>query len=78
MIKMFNPQRLIVSGPGAAFRDYFAAPVEEVIRRRVLPEMLADYRTVFADYQSFQEAHGAALAAMNRYLDRRLAGPEKG
>jgi predicted NBD/HSP70 family sugar kinase len=78
MIKMFNPQRLVVSGPGAAFRAYFAAPVEEVIRRRVLPEMLADYRTVFADYHSFQEAHGAALAAMNHYLDRRLAGSEKG
>jgi predicted NBD/HSP70 family sugar kinase len=78
LVKMFNPQRLIVSGEGAAFRDYFTAPVDEVIRRRVLPEMLADYRTVFADYQSFQEAHGAALAAMNRYLDRRLAGPEGG
>ena len=75
MIKMFNPQRLVVSGPGAAFRDYFAAPVDEVVRRRVLPEMLADYRTVFADYEPYQEAHGAALAAMNHYLDRRLAGP---
>jgi predicted NBD/HSP70 family sugar kinase len=78
MIKMFNPQRLIVSGEGSAFRGYFAAPVDEVIRRRVLPEMLADYRTVFADYQAFQEAHGAALAAMNHYLDGRLSGPEKG
>jgi predicted NBD/HSP70 family sugar kinase len=78
MIKMFNPQRLVVSGPGAAFRDYFASPVEEVVRRRVLPEMLADYKTVFADYQSFHEAHGAALAAMNHYLDRRLSGPEGG
>jgi predicted NBD/HSP70 family sugar kinase len=64
MIKMFNPQRLIVSGQGAMFRDYFAAPVDEVIRRRVLPEMLADYRTVFAEYEPFQEAHGAALAAL--------------
>ena len=77
MIKMFNPQRLIVSGQGAMFRDYFAAPVDEVIRRRVLPEMLADYRTVFADYEPLQEAHGAALAAMNHYLDRRLRGPER-
>jgi predicted NBD/HSP70 family sugar kinase len=75
MIKMFNPQRLIVSGQGAAFRDYFAAPVDEVIRRRVLPEMLADFRTVFAEYEPYQEAHGAALAAMSYYLDRRLAGP---
>jgi predicted NBD/HSP70 family sugar kinase len=78
MIKMFNPQRLIVSGQGAAFREYFAAPVDEVIRRRVLPEMLADYRTVFADYEPYQEAQGAALAAMNYYLDRRLANPARG
>jgi len=52
--------------------------VDEVIHRRVLPEMLADYRTVFADYQAFQEAHGAALAAMNHYLDRRLRAPAEG
>jgi predicted NBD/HSP70 family sugar kinase len=78
LIKMFNPQRLVVSGAGAVFHDYFAAPVDEVLHRRVLPEMLVDYRTVFADYQSYQEAHGAALAAMNRYLDRRLAGPQGG
>lgn len=76
LIKMFNPQRLIVSGRGALLREFLAAPVDEVVRRRVLPEMLADYRTVFADYDPFQEAHGAALAAMNHYLGRGPGEPK--
>jgi predicted NBD/HSP70 family sugar kinase len=68
LIKMFNPDRLIVSGVGALLRDFLAVPAGEVIRRRVLPEMLADFRFLFADYEPTQEAHGAALAAMNHYL----------
>jgi predicted NBD/HSP70 family sugar kinase len=77
LIKMFNPQQLIISGTGAMFRDFFQEPVEQVIRRHVLPEMLADYRTVFADYEPFQEAQGAALAAMGHYLDRQRAHPSE-
>jgi len=72
LIKMFNPQRLIISGRGSMFREFFEEPVEQVIHRRVLPEMLADYRTVFADYDPYQESQGAALAAMSRYLEHRL------
>jgi hypothetical protein len=43
--------------------------------------MLADYRTVFADYDPYQEAQGAALEAMSRYLEHRLrtlAGSPRG
>jgi hypothetical protein len=57
------------------FHDFFEEPVDQVIRRHVLPEMLTDYRTVFADYEPFQEAQGAALAAMSHYLDCRRASP---
>lgn len=69
LIKLFNPQALIISGPGSIFKEYFRGPVEQVIQQRVLPEMLEDYRTVFADYRENHEALGAALLAMKRYLN---------
>ncbi len=72
LIKMFNPERVIISGRGSMFRDFLKDSVEEVIYRGVIPEMLAGYRTVFAEYDPFQEAHGAALVAMNHYFDRTL------
>jgi predicted NBD/HSP70 family sugar kinase len=69
LIKLFNPQSLIISGPGSIFRDYFRKPVQQVIQQRVLPEMLEDYQTVFADYQDNDEARGAALLAMKCHLN---------
>jgi len=69
LIKLFNPQALIISGPGSIFKEYFRSPVEQVIQQRVLPEMLKDYKTVFADYQNNHEAWGAALLAMKCYLN---------
>lgn len=75
LIKMFNPQSLIISGRGSMFREFFEQSVEQVIHRRVLPEMLVDCRTVFADYDPYQEAQGAALASMSRFLEHRLRSP---
>jgi len=74
LIKLFNPQALIISGPGSIFKDYFRGPVEQVIQQRVLPEMLEDYQTVFADYRKNHEAWGAALLAMKCYLDHLNSG----
>ena len=69
LIKLFNPQSLIISGPGSMFREYFRDPVQQVIEQRVLPEMLQDYQTVFADYRVNHEAWGAALLALKCYLN---------
>ena len=70
LIKLFNPQALIISGPGSIFKKYFSDPVQQVIQQRVLPEMLEDYQTVFADYRADHEARGAALLAIKCYLNR--------
>jgi len=69
LIKLFNPQGLIISGPGSIFKEYFRDPVQQVIQQHVLPEMLEDYQTVFADYRANHEARGAALLAMKCYLN---------
>lgn len=68
LIKLFNPQRLIITGPGSIFKEYFREPVQQVIQQRVLPEMLEDYQTVFSDYRANHEAWGVALLAMKCYL----------
>jgi predicted NBD/HSP70 family sugar kinase len=75
LIKMFNPERVIISGKGSIFREFFSDAVDEVIHRSVLPEMLQKFRTVFAEYDPYQEAHGAALVAANHYFNRRLRAP---
>lgn len=75
LIKMFNPETLIISGEGAMFREFFAEPVEQVIRRRVLPGMLDEFSTTFAEYDPYHEAHGAALVAMDHHLDWRTQAP---
>ena len=69
LIKLFNPERLVISGPGSNFKEYFRDPVQQVIQQRVLPEMLEDYQTVFADYRDNHEAWGVALLAMKCYLN---------
>jgi predicted NBD/HSP70 family sugar kinase len=75
LIKLFNPQRLIISGPGSIFKKYFRDPVQQVIQHRVLPEMLEDYQTTFADYRANHEAWGAALLAMKCYLSKMISQP---
>jgi predicted NBD/HSP70 family sugar kinase len=72
MIKLFNPQRLIVSGEGAVFSEYLREPVNQVIGREVFPEMLAGYRTVFAEYDPDGAAVGAGLLALNRLINGRI------
>jgi predicted NBD/HSP70 family sugar kinase len=74
LIKLFNPQALIVSGDVTLFAEYLREPVERVVIGRVLPEMLVDYRTIFSDYQPEHEAHGAALLAVSHLFERLVRG----
>lgn len=72
LIKLFNPERLIISGAGSLFGEFWAEPLQQLISQRVLPEMLAGFRTLFAAYEPHHEAQGAALLAMDQYLGARL------
>jgi predicted NBD/HSP70 family sugar kinase len=77
LIKLFNPQALIVSGEVTMFEDFLREPVERVVEARVLPEMLVDYRTIFSGYSPEQEAHGAALLAVHHLFERLLHEPQR-
>jgi predicted NBD/HSP70 family sugar kinase len=69
LIKLFNPNRLIISGYGSIFKDYFREPINLTISQRIVPEMTKDYSIVYADYELHHEAYGAALLAMKNYFE---------
>ena len=69
LIKLFNPKRLIVTGPGSIFHNYFRPRVEMMFERRVMPEMLSGFELHFADYEENHEAIGVALMSLEHYWD---------
>ena len=72
LIKLFDPEKIIVSGYGARFKNYFREPVNRVITQRVLPEMLKNFKLNFSDYEHNQEAIGAAFFALKNILDTKV------
>ena len=68
LIKLFNPQGLLISGLGSIFKEYFREPVNQVVREQVMTEMMDDFEIRFADYDHNHEAHGAALIALERFF----------
>jgi N-acetylglucosamine repressor len=77
IIKLFNPQRIIISGYSAILKEFFAEAVDQRVKHNVILEMLTDYKTIFADYELSHEANGAALMAMNRYWTSGFLKPIK-
>ncbi len=72
LIKLFNPQKIIISGYSSILKEFFIDAIEQKIRHSVILEMLVDYETVFADYELHNEAYGAGLLALHRYLVDRM------
>ncbi len=72
LIKLFNPQRIIISGYSSTLKEFFKEAIEQKIRRSVILSMLIDYETVFADYELHHEAYGAGLLALHRYFLERV------
>jgi N-acetylglucosamine repressor len=68
IIKLFNPRKLIISGPVSTLHVHMQDAIRQTIEHKVLPEMLSGFTLEFAEYESNQEAQGMALVAMSRYL----------
>ncbi len=73
VIKIVNPERLIVGGTGAMFARYFEPRVRMMLDKHVIPEMLAGLSLHFCEHSPDDEAHGAALMALELYWSRRVA-----
>ncbi len=76
LIKLFNPQRIIISGYSSTLKEFFEEAIKQKITHTVMAEMLIDYRTEFADYELHYEAYGAGLLAFHRFLESRLKYPD--
>jgi N-acetylglucosamine repressor len=76
VVKLVNPERLIVGGTGAMFARYFEPRVRMTMEKHVIPEMLAELPVSFCDPSPENEAHGVALMSLERYWSRRVADLE--
>ena len=72
LIKMFNPQRIIISGSVSVFKNYFRDPIHLVLNQQVHSEMLHDFSVHFSNYEVSHEAQGAALIGLVHYLSRKI------
>lgn len=70
LIKVTNPERIVITGPGAALFEPVRDTLHTNLRLRILPEMEQDLDIVFADYQPNHEARGVALLAVDRHWPR--------
>jgi predicted NBD/HSP70 family sugar kinase len=78
LIKLLNPGKIVISGPICIFREFLYEAIYQVLNRQVFQEMLEDFTLDFAEYRPNQEAHGAALFALESYFGDRLARLESG
>lgn len=70
LVRLFNPQKIIISGDGSIFKDYFREAINLVIEQSIFPEMLSGLDIEFADYSPNHEAIGVALFALIAKIDR--------
>jgi transcriptional regulator of PTS gene len=73
LVKIINPECLIVSGVGAMFARYFEPGIRMMLERHVIPEMLDELSLRFCAHRHEDEAHGAALMALDRYWSQKVA-----
>ncbi len=72
VLLLFNPDRIIVSGPCSLLSDYIKDSMFQRLRERVLPEILSGFELIFARYTQDQEAYGAALLARDLYWQEQI------
>lgn len=70
LIKLLNPERLVIGGEGAMFARYFEPRIRMMLDRHVIPEMLAGLSLRFCEHSPDDEAHGAALMALEMHWHR--------
>lgn len=72
LIKLFNPEILIITGSGAIFADFMRTSVETTINMKIPPEINNASTVVFAEYKPYYEAWGASMVALNELFKKEL------
>ncbi len=70
IIKLFDPQKIVISGYVSLLKEFFQAPIDLEIKKHIDPEMLSGFSVEFADYAPNHDAHGVALMAVEHYFNR--------
>ena len=70
LVKLFNPELLIVSGPVARLGDFLREPIEMRMKQDVMRFALENLKVMIDVYSADNEAIGAALLASQHYLER--------
>jgi len=68
LIKLFNPQAIIIDGHCAILKDFFHGAINQQIRHQVIPEMIKHFEIIYPQYSPYTEANGASLLAVERVL----------
>ena len=69
LIILFNPQKIIISGYSSVLSKYIKSSIDQTIKKKVIPEMLENFKLEFSEYSLNHEAYGAALLAIDNYWD---------
>ena len=72
IIKNYNPGLLLLSGPTSILGKHLIEPINFIIKQRVIPEMLKDFKILFTEYQTNQEAEGMYLLSKDYYWNKIL------
>ena len=72
LIKLFNPEILIISGVGSIFADYLSTSVNNTINLKIAPQINRDFQVVFSDYKPHFEAWGSAMVAVDEFLKKEI------
>ncbi len=67
IVKSFNPEKLLISGPVSILGKHLLHPLSIVLKQKVIPEMLEGLSVEFCDYDRRQEAIGMSLLARDHY-----------
>ncbi len=77
LIKLYNPQKILISGYSSILGNFFKESLEQKIVYELLPELLIDYETIYCDYNESDDAYGAGLRAFYRFLRKKSEESEK-
>lgn len=69
LIKLFNPEILIITGSVARLSKFLREPIDIKLRQNVMQIYLDDFDIVFTGYDSQHESIGAALLSIQNYLN---------
>ncbi len=72
LIYLFNPQKVIITGPVAIFEKYLQEAITLSLSRKIFPNIYKNTQLEFTQYSVINEANGAALYALSQFWGGKL------